>query len=190
MDLRSPNKSWTLIGTKFQTELPAYTLLLAERVEEHVNDVRQSLHLTCWTFQDYLRLEIIVRKRRFTLSTLILSEIKICSFKTADQWYSWIGNIDEFEKIHDFLYLSYRTLKIFEKAINKPVRNDLAPIRISEQFRLEQMDNQFQKYVHQTIANPSAMISYVDYAFPVHWTGLTLKDYILSIQKGKINHMY
>lgn len=36
-------------------------------------------------------------------------------------------------------------LKLFEKSINKPVRSDLAPIRISEQLRLEQMDVQFEK---------------------------------------------
>jgi len=36
-------------------------------------------------------------------------------------------------------------LKIFEKAINKPARTDLVPIRISEQLRLEQMDMQFEK---------------------------------------------
>jgi hypothetical protein len=41
----------------------------------------------------------------------------------------------------------YRTLKLFEKTINKPARNDLVPIRISEQLRLEQMDVQFEKYI-------------------------------------------
>ncbi|CAF3536035.1 unnamed protein product [Rotaria sordida] len=39
----------------------------------------------------------------------------------------------------------YRSLKLFEKTINKPARTDLAPIRIHEQLRLEQMDVQFDK---------------------------------------------
>jgi hypothetical protein len=40
-------------------------------------------------------------------------------------------------------------LKLFEKAINKPARVDLVPIRISEQLRLEQMDVQFEKYIYK-----------------------------------------
>ncbi|CAF4695389.1 unnamed protein product [Rotaria sp. Silwood1] len=39
----------------------------------------------------------------------------------------------------------YRSLKLFEKTINKPARLDLTPIRIHEQLRLEQMDVQFEK---------------------------------------------
>ncbi|CAF2931903.1 unnamed protein product [Rotaria sp. Silwood2] len=39
----------------------------------------------------------------------------------------------------------YRSLKLFEKTINKPARVDLVPIRIHEQLRLEQMDVQFEK---------------------------------------------
>ena len=88
------------------------------------------------------------------------------------------------------MFLSYRTLKIFEKAINKPVRNDLAPIRISEQLRLEQMESQFQKYAHQTMARPSIIISCLDYAYLVHWTKSTPKDYILATQSWKIDHIY
>jgi hypothetical protein len=36
---------------------------------------------------------------------------------------------------------------LFEKTINKPARVDLAPIRISEQLRLEKMDTQFERYI-------------------------------------------
>ena len=34
---------------------------------------------------------------------------------------------------------------MFEKVINKPARLDLVPIRISEQLRMEKMDEQFEK---------------------------------------------
>ena len=34
---------------------------------------------------------------------------------------------------------------MFEKVINKPCRRDLVPIRVSEQLRLEKMDEQFEK---------------------------------------------
>ncbi|CAF1274866.1 unnamed protein product [Adineta ricciae] len=113
MDLKSPNKSWTPLEPKFQTELPQYTLLLAERVEEHVNDTRNN-------------------RSKSTIYVI-------------DAYF--IGNQNMLIQNGRPVILMdrYRTLKIFEKAINKPVRNDLAPIRISEQFRLEQMDNQLQK---------------------------------------------
>lgn len=39
----------------------------------------------------------------------------------------------------------FRSLKILEKTINKPCRTDLAPIRVIEQLRLEQIDEHFQK---------------------------------------------
>lgn len=52
---------------------------------------------------------------------------------------------DIFDNVDLFFIIRFRSLKLFEKTINKPARVDLAPIRISEQLRLEQMDMQFEK---------------------------------------------
>ncbi len=69
-----------------------------------------------------------------------------------DPPFLWIGTDNDFDWIRfiDFLFFySYRSLKLFEKTINKPARVDLVPIRITEQLRLEQMDAHFEKYVYQ-----------------------------------------
>ncbi len=83
----------------------------------------------------------------------ILLQMKIWFFNMDDRQFLWIGKNNNFDCDKFYLFLNYRypTLKLFVKAINKPARVDLVPIRISEQLRLEQMDIQFEKYIYKSI---------------------------------------
>ncbi|CAF3911063.1 unnamed protein product [Rotaria magnacalcarata] len=113
IDLRNTKKRWTQLDGRYKVELPPYTLLLAERVQEQFNDGRDN------------------RKKS---AIYIIDAYFIGKENMLFQHGRPIVLMDR-----------YHSLKLFEKAINKPAHVDLVPIRIHEQLRLEQMDVQFEK---------------------------------------------
>lgn len=113
IELQKPNKNWfSLERSQLKIELPANTLLLAERVQEHFGDGGNRTRMAIYVIDAYF----------IANENLLYQNGRPTIFMDR-----------------------YRMLKIFEKAINKPARHDLVPIRISEQLRLEQMDMQFEK---------------------------------------------
>ncbi|CAF0741182.1 unnamed protein product [Adineta steineri] len=112
--LKTTNKQWSpLQKGQFKIELPPYTLVLAELVQEQFSDGRN------------------IRQRP---AVYIIDAYYIGSENMLIQNGQPVVFMDR-----------YRSLKLFEKTINKPARIDLVPIRISDQLRMEQMDVQFEK---------------------------------------------
>ncbi|CAF3479483.1 unnamed protein product [Adineta steineri] len=112
--LKTTNKQWSpLQKGQFKIELPPYTLVLAELVQEQFSDGRN------------------IRQRP---AVYIIDAYYIGSENMLSQNGQPVVFMDR-----------YRSLKLFEKTINKPARIDLVPIRISDQLRMEQMDVQFEK---------------------------------------------